>query len=650
LFSTPLRGDALDVETLVLDDVPEALWEAFQRGSTSALVHTDPAGLVDRWARARRLGAPIDGGIDDDCIERGASLSERFERLEGMLTDGASLLDGAASAAAERDFLLLVTDADGVVVHTAGGGGFADEARRVRLIAGANWSEGARGTNAIGTALLEDRPAVVRGRAHFGRRFHRLVCSAATVRGVDGRVVGVVDATSLLGASDVDVGFVVRTTARALEEVLRLRAYAGVGAAVADTLARSMEHMACPAMLVESSGRLGRVNAAARAAFGAVVGRASHTSLGLGWSVLRDEALGGSGRAVEVQGKPWRLRAEPLVAPDGAVLAVMAVFEPAARALGLSAARVSQSLAPADAFSTMYVEDPALREAVARARRFAVTDVPIVLLGETGSGKELMAQAIHASSRRASKPFVAVNCGAIAPQLLEAELFGAGPHAFTGADPKGRRGLIESAHTGTLFLDEVAEMPTPMQAALLRVLESGDLRRVGEVESRRVDVRLVCATCRDLPTLVTEGRFRSDLYYRLKGVSLTLPPLRSRRDLAGLARHLLTRLDAGASLDDGAVEALARHPWPGNVRELRSVLEVALALADEGVIRAEHLPLDAQPERDDVDADAPVLAEVEGSAVRRVLNEVAGNVSVAARRLGVARSTLYRMMRKHGLG
>ncbi len=644
------------MEPLVLDDVPASLWDDFHTRDGRALVPHTHAPVLDRWARAREMGAPRDGGIDDECIERGASLQARVERLEPLLTDGAGLVENAAAAAAERNFLLLLADADGVVVHTGGGGGFADEARRVRLIEGAHWSEPARGTNAIGTALHEGRAAVVRGGAHFGRRFHQLVCSAAVVRGVDGRVVGVLDATSLLGASDVDVGFVVRTTARALEEVLRIRALASVGAAVAETLARTLDRVACPALLVESSGRVGRANGAARAALGVTVGQPARAALGVGWQTLRDDALrGGAGRPVELARQPWVLRAEPIATHDGTVLAVMVLLERAtgaARTLGVKARDASSGSSPPaapDAFATIYADDSAARDAIVKARRFAPTDVPVVLLGETGSGKELMAQAIHGTSRRASQPFIAVNCGAVAPQLLEAELFGAGPHAFTGADPRGRRGLIEAAHGGTLFLDEVAEMPTAMQAALLRVLESGELRRVGETQSRRVDVRLVCATCRDLPSLVTDGRFRSDLYYRLRGVTLTLPPLRARTDLGGLARHLLARLDPRASIDDDAVALLATHPWPGNVRELRSTLEVALALADDGVIRPEHLPLEEGVGGTRAEAAPNPLAEVEGSVVRRVLQEVAGNVSAAAKRLGVARSTLYRMMRRHGL-
>jgi transcriptional regulator of acetoin/glycerol metabolism len=634
------------VNALVLDDVSTALWAGYHDRDARLLRRVGDDALLSRWDRARRLGAPRSGGADEHHLERGAALALRTERLGGLLGDGAAVLQGAAESVSTRDFVLLLADADGVVLHTLGGGAFAEEARRVRLIEGACWSESARGTNAIGTALAEGTAVSVRGRAHFGERFGALVCTAAPVRDPEGRVLAVLDATSRLGVEDRDVGFVVRATARALEEVLRLRAWARVSTALLDTLARSLERMTVPAVLVESSGRVGRANLAARESLRLTPGHNATTELGVTWETLRDAALRGRSLSLRHRNADWTLRAEPLVGDHGAVLAVMAFLEPAARAP--RALRASSPPPPADPFGALFAEDPTLTEAITRARRFASTAVPVVLLGETGSGKELMAQAIHAASPRAERAFIAMNCGAVAPQLLESELFGAAPHAFTGADPKGRQGLIEAAHGGTLFLDEVAEMPTPMQAALLRVLECGELRRVGETAVRRVDVRLVCATCRDLPALVRDGRFRSDLYYRLRGVTVTLPPLRARGDLVGLARHLLARLDAGASLHADAEAALRAHPWPGNVRELRSVLEVALALCDDGEIRASHLPLDVPAAQGDA-SPPTALAEVEGSVLRRVLGEVAGNVSAASKRLGVARSTLYRMMRRHGL-
>jgi transcriptional regulator with PAS, ATPase and Fis domain len=313
----------------------------------------------------------------------------------------------------------------------------------------------------------------------------------------------------------------------------------------------------------------------------------------------------------------------------------------------------------------VFSRDAALDAALTLARRVADSTLPVLLLAETGAGKELVARATHDAGARASAPFVAVNCGAIAPSLLESELFGYAPSAFTGAERGGRHGLFAAASGGTIFLDEVAEMPPPMQAALLRVLEDGTYRRVGETTLQRADVRVVSATCRDLPALVEAGSFRRDLFYRLRGAVVRLPPLRARTDRAALAAHLLDGLAQRrgvAKVPTLSAEVLAlfeRHDWPGNVRELHTVLDVSLILAAGSArIELEHLP----PEfRRDVAARADAsstplarggagdLASLEAGAVRRVLAEVDGNVSLAAKRLGVARSTVYRMMRRHEL-
>jgi len=295
---------------------------------------------------------------------------------------------------------------------------------------------------------------------------------------------------------------------------------------------------------------------------------------------------------------------------------------------------------------------------VSFARRVAPSPLPVMLLAETGSGKELFAQAIHRASGRADRPFVAINCGAIAPGLLESELFGHAPGAFTGADRRGRSGLLHAADKGTLFLDEVAEMAPSMQAALLRFLETGAYQRVGEVQPSRADVRVVCATCRDLPALVARGVFRQDLYYRLKGALIRLPSLRERDDLLPMARHLLARLAAprpAPALSPDTERRLRGHGWPGNVRELRMALSVALVMSEGDTIEDWQLPEDIAAAPDPTPSSqvrppsSSPLTRAESEQVRRALAEAGGNVSAAAARLGVARSTLYRMMRRHGL-
>jgi transcriptional regulator of acetoin/glycerol metabolism len=316
----------------------------------------------------------------------------------------------------------------------------------------------------------------------------------------------------------------------------------------------------------------------------------------------------------------------------------------------------------ASAFARIAGDDPVLVDARARAARFAATELPVVLLAETGTGKELMAQAIHAASARAGGPFVAVNCGAIPETLLESELFGYAPGAFTGARARGNEGRIGAAAGGTLFLDEIAEMSPALQAALLRVLEDGSYSRVGDARELRSSFRLICATCKDLRQLVATGAFRSDLYYRLQGVELALPTLRTRRDTRLLAEHILELLATETcsllpTLSEGTAREIASRSWPGNVRELKTALRYALVMAEGATtLEPEHLPpanpfatVAHTPTASTGGTTAQSAADAEGDALRRALAESRGNLTAAARMLGVARSTLYRMMLRHGL-
>jgi transcriptional regulator with PAS, ATPase and Fis domain len=283
--------------------------------------------------------------------------------------------------------------------------------------------------------------------------------------------------------------------------------------------------------------------------------------------------------------------------------------------------------------------------------------MPVLLTGESGTGKELVARSMHEASGRREKEFVVVDCEVLTRALQEVEVFGCGPSAFPSA-AAGRSGLIARAAEGTLFFDEVSELSAPTQATLLRLLEHGTYHRMGEVTPLRADVRVVMATRHDLGAMVAAGTFRRDLYHFVKKAEIALPALRLRADRTALCVHLLEKA-AQASGTGGfytcapaTLALLERYSWPGNVRELRSVLGVSVVRAGaERVILPEHLPAEfgsTMPPSDSA-AKTADLEIAERATVRRVLAEVEGNVSVAAKRLGVARSTLYRMMRRHGL-
>lgn len=609
--------------------------------------------LGSRWWRARAAGAQPEGPPALP-VHTSARLTAHQERSGAVLRILDDVLAPSTALFNSRHFSLLFADADGMLLARHAGGDFAEEARRVHLQPGAMWDEATRGTNAIGTALAEQRPVVVRGSAHLAKPNHGLVCYAVPVRDPWGEVVGVLDATSFLAQATPLAGAAVISAAKAIEEALRTSFLDRSGGAL---IHRMLGRLREPALLVGPDLKIHAVNTAAVGsglALGPSLGASNgvlrvrarlHDVLGLG----RDELLALSRGQLEIPG----VEVEPVETPEGRVISWLVLL-------------TNHQPAPARqpdlgrAFSALVGTDPALAGVRSHAGQIARSSLPVLILGETGTGKELLARGIHAASDRASFPFVAVNCGALSPGLLRSELFGYADGAFTGALKGGTEGRIAMAHNGTLFLDELGEMPGELQSLLLRFLGGGAYHRVGEREARHADVRLLCATSRDLARMVDEGRFRADLYYRIRGVVLQLPPVRDRSDRGLLCRTLLAQLCAERgrktvpSLSAAALQRIDRAPWPGNVRELRMALHHALVLCQGGpTLEAWHLPGPGPDPRPPAAAappdDAPSLVETKVMALQRALREAQGNVSEAARALGVARSTVYRLMKRHGL-
>ncbi|MEZ6020263.1 MAG: sigma 54-interacting transcriptional regulator [Planctomycetota bacterium] len=465
-------------------------------------------------------------------------------------------------------------------------------------------------------------------------------------------MIAVIDATSWAErASSLDPSMVM-TVARAIEEVLRAHAYARSSGGLG-LVERLIEGAAGAAFLVESPGRIVRANARGRAF---LERRGLSPSLPA-WADLIEVSRRAGNVEVGLPGgnESMQMMAEAILDENGGVLALLVVVTESTRRSSAPAPKRD----PRQAFAPILGSDPAVHRAREQCARLSRSELPIVLLAETGTGKELFARAIHESSPRAGGPYVAMNCGAIQADLLISELFGHGPGAFTGAARAGRDGFVAAAHGGTIFLDEVADLSMDAQVALLRVLEDGSYCRVGETQVRHADIRVIAATCRDLRTLVQSGAFREDLFFRIGGACVELPALRDREDFDELLTALWKRVrlpdgDRPAPLAEATRQRLAEHTWPGNVRELESVLEYAAVMAGEATeVQPTHLPSTLKQELPAYTLPAVPPQGALDDARRRSLVEAlqnhAGNISAAARHLGVARSTVYRLAKRYGI-
>jgi len=290
-------------------------------------------------------------------------------------------------------------------------------------------------------------------------------------------------------------------------------------------------------------------------------------------------------------------------------------------------------------------------QAIDLAKKVAATDTTVLILGETGVGKEVFAESIHYESQRKAKSLVALNCSAFAKDLLESELFGHAEGSFTGAI-KTKKGLLEEAHEGTLFLDEIGEMNIDLQAKILRVLETGEFYRVGDSKSRKVNIRLVAATNRNLEQEIKNGKFREDLFYRLSVFTINIPPLRERpEDIEMLANHFIQLFSAKTnkqvkSMDENFLKALKSHPWKGNIRELKNIIERCVILIDGSKLTADLLPFDFNVS---TDSNVYDLAVVEKNHIQKVLRHTQGNKTETARLLNIGLTTLYRKIQDYGI-
>ena len=642
-------------------------WERFVTGEP--LVATVVSKFVlSSWQRSQRFGVEPRSRLAPVAAQ-GVALEQLRRRNHDLLWAAQGLFVTTAHLLARSGTIMLLTDPNGVILEVAGDLRTVEAAREIHLFEGGHWHESVVGTNGIGTALALRLPTQVHGAEHFCEGIKHWTCAAAPVflPGTD-QILGVVDISGPPATYQVNSLVLAVAAARQIEAVLAERT--------------SREHI----QLLEACLKFGAPGDAAAMMALDRNAKLIHTSGGVPGTELRLGAcLPGiePGRRVEdwAPRLPEGLRPEWLhpVSVDGATIGALLVVPKRSRGVPVAAplARAAGAYsAPRDTghgseidpsrsgFESLIGRSQALRTAIDRARQLGLRRVAVLIQGETGVGKELFARAIHGDEERHG-PFVTFNCGATTKELIGSELFGHVRGAYTGATNEGRAGRFELAHGGTLCLDEVGELPLELQPVLLRVLEEGVVYRLGEAKPRRVDVRLLAMTNRDLREEVEAGRFRRDLFHRIGVTRIRVPPLRERESdidvLVGHFNHQLAERH-GVSHRRFAPDVMALlrgYPWPGNVRELRNVVESLLLTSDDDEVRCDELPeelLSGQGGPAGIGLSAPSgtarstsLEESERQAIVRAVQSVHGNLAQAARALGISRSTLYRKVERYHL-
>ncbi len=558
--------------------------------------------------------------------------------------------------------MVILTDAKGMIVHSLGDADFLEKADRVALMPGVAWSEERRGTNAIGTAIAEKTATLVHADQHYLAANHFLTCSAAPITDHQGNVVGVLDVSGDQRSFHKHTMALVRMSALMIENQLFAATFEDAITlhfhARPEFVGTLMEGIASftPGGRFLSANRNGMFQLGL--SFAALQSHTFSSLFGIPVSSLFDHyrtAAPGLLNLCMHSGVRVYGRAELRLA--NGVHALTENNEIAGASGVPHAAASAHATRRLSGLRYLNTGDPQLELVIEKVNKVLGRDIPILVMGETGTGKELLAQAIHNDSPRAMGPFVAVNCASIPETLIESELFGYEDGAFTGARKKGSIGKILQANGGTLFLDEIGDMPFGLQARLLRVLQERMVTPLGSGKSITVNVELICATNHNLRERIAKGLFREDLYYRLNGLVVKLPPLRERTDLEVVVKKILATESNSSkySVSPELLHMFRQHKWPGNFRQLTNLLRTAIIMAGDDVeIGMRHMPDDflddielersnvASAATDKMIANGANLEEMEQTVILRSLEAHGGNVSATARALGVSRNTIYR--------
>ena len=602
--------------------------------------------VVASWRRSQRHGIPVER--NEAPLAPEAELTQRRSAHAALLEAAQPALNQARLFLVEANSMIILTDSSGLVLETAGDPRTIDFGQVIHLEQGGRWKEADIGTNAIGTAIAETRPVQIHGLEHFCSEVKRWTCAATPIwHPTDGELLGVVDISGpMRDFNPQSLAFAV-----------------ALGRQIEGTLAQSIEydHERLLRYFMMKRSLWANVDILAIDQRGRIVFGPECLLQNLEREQPGLISNGCISFLKNVQPAAWPVRlnellpntsTELVVDHDRQLGAILVLQKGRRRSASVLPRVVTERLLQ---FEEILGESALMQKTRERARKMAMVGAPILIEGETGVGKELVARAIYGAIRTACGPFVPVNCGGMPRDLVGSEIFGYAKGAFTGAKEQGHAGKIEAADGGVLCLDEIGEMPLDLQPFLLRVLEDGVVYRLGSNEGRAVHIRLVAMTHRDLLAEVNAGCFRRDLYYRIASMRLLIPPLRDRGDdVVLLAHHFAGLAAAGLNrpvprFDDKVLDLFRAYSWPGNVRELRNVIENMILLGDSSELQIEDVPMEVRRQvnppvatlaSEPSSSASPKLKQNERAAIESALAKTGGKLTAAAKLLGIARATL----------
>ena len=587
-------------------------------------------------------------------------LKSSLEQNRTLLSHAVPVMETLYQQIVSTHNMVILTDAKGLILHSCGDDDFLQRADKVALRRGVEWSEASRGTNAIGTALVTGEPTSVHADEHYLHVNHFLTCSCAPVYDPTGSIVGSLDISGEHRSFHKHTLALVRMSAQMIENHIFAATFPQAVSVHFHSRPEFIGTLVEGIAVFSPAGKFLSANRSGQFQLGlslrALQAHTFSSLFGMSMSALIDHQRSAANAVISCcmfNGVQVYLRAE-YKAP-ATFLPPQTGDEPAAPA-------PSAPTRPAGASSLHYLDtgDAQVARVISQLNKIRGKEISVLILGETGTGKELLAQAIHNDSPRHGKPFVAINCASIPEGLIESELFGYIEGAFTGSRKRGHAGKILSANGGTLFLDEIGDMPLALQPRLLRVLEERRVTPLGTDKSIGVDIALICATHCDLRRRIEAKTFREDLYYRINGLVVRLPRLSERSDLEAVIQRILLRDNlTDITIDPQVMKLFKSYAWPGNVRQLANLLRTAERMVGEDrVIRREDLPDDFLDDIAAAQALAPApvhaagadggepqnLGDMEWRAICETLDKHKGNVSAAARVLGISRNTIYRRL------